>query len=205
MSNALRGFDKLKSWVDQLAEIHARIGSVPGGRREQEALYRAGVVMTVAAWESYVEAVLIEAMTALTPAGTATVGERTTWVLACVAAQQAAKRFNTPNAQNVSSLMETHLGLSIEPAWAITLSDSEYTAAQAKTRINAWLDIRHKVAHGGTLPTDVPWIRDPSGRPRMTLGLMTDCRDFFRELAVESDTAIAAHLVERFGLAVEPW
>jgi len=205
VSDALRGFDRLKSWVDQLADIHRRIRVGRGRRHRQEALYRAGVVMTVAAWESYVEDVLNEAMAALDPGPAATAGERTAWVLACTSAKLAAKKFNTPNAQNVAALLDAHLGIDIEPSWTVNVNGTAYTAQQAKTRMNKWLEIRHKVAHGGVLPTDIAWIKSPSGTPRLTLALMNDCRDFFRALAQQTDIAIAAYLVNRFGLLAQPW
>ncbi len=205
MSEALAGFDRLVGWVDQLADIHRRIRSGRGRRHRQEALYRAGVVMTVAAWESYVEDVLNEAFGALDPGPGARVGERMAWALGSTAAQQAARKFNTPNAQNVATLFEAHLGLDTAPNWAVTVNGVSYTSEQAKSRINTWLDIRHKVAHGGALPGDVSWIRSPSGTPRLTLALMNDCRGFFSELARQTDAALAAHLVLRFGLPARPW
>jgi hypothetical protein len=64
-SNAHKNFTALMSYVDQLVGIHAKLQQGKGRRHEQDAIHRAGVVMVVAAWEGYVEQVLLEAFAAI--------------------------------------------------------------------------------------------------------------------------------------------
>ena len=64
-STSRDNFGTLIEFVDQLIEIHGRLQAGPGRRHEQDALHRAGVVMTVAAWESYIEKVVMEGFDAL--------------------------------------------------------------------------------------------------------------------------------------------
>lgn len=195
----------LTGWVDQLVAIHTKLGAGPGRRHNQEALYRAGVVMTVAAWESYVEDLLKESFDALKPSAGAGVGERSTWALANNAAQTAAKKFNTPNAKNVADLFEEHLGIAVVAAWSVKTKAATYTSEQSKSRINQWLDIRHKIAHGGELPSNIIWIQNPQKKPRLTLALMNEVKEFFHELTKSMDNHVASELVSNYGLAAKPW
>jgi hypothetical protein len=205
LSKSLVGFNELVGWVDQLATIHAKLGSSPGRRHNQEALYRAGVVMTVAAWESFVEDLLNESFLALSPGAGAAIGAMSTWRLASAAAMAATKKFNTPNAKNVAELFQEHLDVDVASTWAVSTLTSSYTVEAARTRVNSWLDIRHKIAHGGALPANLAWIQSPSGKPRLTLALMNDARQFFHGLARSMDVCVASELVSRYGLPASPW
>lgn len=205
MSKALTSFEKLIVWVDQLADIHTKIGTKPGRRHNQEALYRAGVVMTIAAWESYVEDLLNEAFTAISPPPGAAPGAQSTWKLAQISALSATKKFNTPNAQNVTELFQQHLGIDISSCWTVTASKKTYTSADSKSRLNNWLDIRHKIAHGGKLPDNLAWIKNPTGTPRLTLALMNDARHFTHELAKATDAYASSQLTSLYGLPGAPW
>lgn len=205
MSNALTGFANLIAWVDQLANIHSKLGQNPGRRHNQEALYRAGVVMTMAAWESYVEDLLIEGFTAISPPTGAASGALSTWKLAQISAISAAKKFNTPNAKNVTELFQQHLGIDVASSWAVTASKKTYTSSDSQTRLNNWLDIRHKIAHGGALPTNLAWIKSPTGTPRLTLALMNDARHFTHELAKATDSHVSSQLKSLYGLPTAPW
>lgn len=195
----------MTSWVNQLADIHKKLGTGRGRRHNQEALYRAGVVMTVAAWESFVEDLLIESFKALQPDANASVGERSTWAIANNAAKAATKKFNTPNAKNVIDLFEEHLDISVLTAWSVKTKLDQFTAEQSKTRINSWLDIRHKIAHGGSLPSNIQWIKGPKNNPRLTLALMNEVNEFFSKLAASMDDYVAEELKARYGLAAKPW
>jgi hypothetical protein len=161
--------------------------------------------MTVAAWESYVEGLLKESFKALQPNAGASVGERSTWALANTAAHLATKKFNTPNAKNVADLFEEHLGIAVMAAWSVNTKTATYTSDQSKTRINQWLDIRHKIAHGGSLPSNITWILNPKNKPRLTLALMNEVKAFFHELAKSMDEHVANELVAQYGLAAKPW
>jgi hypothetical protein len=76
------------------------------------------------------------------------------------AAKNAIRRFNTPNARNpVDLLLET--GLDSRPAWSFSVAwgftgqkpPTTYNESRTRREIDGWLEIRHKIAHGDTLPT----------------------------------------------------
>lgn len=205
MSSSLNSFIQLTKWVDQLAQIHTKINSGPGRRHNQEALYRAGVVMTIAAWESYVEDLLNEAFLALTPAPGSKVGEISSWNFAKNLASTATKKFNTPNANNVALLYQDHLGVDVTAAWGVSRKTGPYLATESEKRINNWLDIRHKIAHGGSLPTKITWIQDPKKNPRLTLALMKEVQLFFSEIVENMDSFVANEISTKYGLPSKPW
>lgn len=62
MSEARSSFETQLALVDQLIAIHGKLQAGRGRRYEQDALHRAGVVLTVAAWQAYVEKVIGEAL-----------------------------------------------------------------------------------------------------------------------------------------------
>lgn len=64
MSAALMKFSEQLELVDQLITIHGNLQTGRGRRFEQDAIHRAGVVLTVAAWQAYNEKVLLEALDA---------------------------------------------------------------------------------------------------------------------------------------------
>lgn len=64
-SNAQTQFINQIGYVDQLIAIHRKLQTGKGRRHEQDALHRAGVVMIVAAWESYIEKLVMEALDAI--------------------------------------------------------------------------------------------------------------------------------------------
>ncbi len=73
-SVASQNFAQLVGFVDQLIMIHGRLQAGRGRRHEQDAIHRAGVVMMIAAWESYVERVVLEGFLAIeTSAGIASI------------------------------------------------------------------------------------------------------------------------------------
>src|SRR5262245_3190451 len=108
-SQAQQQFALLVEHVEQLITIHGKLQQGRGRRHDQDALHRAGVVMTVAAWESYVEKIVLEALDVIeasagVAAGTAAPGAivpawaRHSFALRRAEIAKGVKRFNTPDA-----------------------------------------------------------------------------------------------------------
>lgn len=203
-SQASSRFSVLMGSVDQLRQIHGRLQQGRGRRHQQESLHRAGVVMTVAAWESYVESVLREGMAALQPAAGAPAWARVVQQQAVVRANAEASQLHTPNAENVRRLFETTIGYNPHPDWHWTATRRNWNVLQVTTRLNEWLRIRHSVAHGGDLPPNLAWIQNPGGDPRLTLPLLRDCATFFGRLVGATDAGLSSSLNAVYGI-VRPW
>ena len=107
-SNALSSFDSQMELVDNLIDIHGRIQSGKGRRHRQEAIHRAGVVLTVAAWQAYIEK-LCEEVLELVESSFNQPGVPA-WVKSSFAFRKPAVRqsigaFSTPNSEKVRDLL----------------------------------------------------------------------------------------------------
>ena len=120
-SSARQQFGDLVGFVDQLIDIHGRLQQGKGRRHRLEAIHHAGVVMMVAAWESYVEKVLMEALDAIeNEAGIAAAGALPvpvpSWAKLAFALRRAdiandVKRFHTPQCGQRSQLADAFVGV----------------------------------------------------------------------------------------------
>jgi len=211
-SEARQQFEGLIGFVDQLVTIHGKLQQGQGRRHEQDAIHRSGVVLTVAAWESYIEKVVMESLDAMetaADAGTPPGGLVPTWARQAFALRRAeigegVKKFNTPDATKVRDLLEGSVGFSPWPHWNRRSGPRQWGEKEMRARLNAWVLVRHSVAHGFPLPSDVEWLQDARGRPRLTLELLRECRKFFKHLVEQTDEALASRLDARHGIP-KPW
>ncbi len=202
-STASGRFNRLDKHVGHLIAIHRKIQGGAGRRHRQEAIHRAGVVLTVAAWEAYVEEVVRETAIAMAPQFfQATVGERQTHSLMVAGVSARAKSFNTPDYKKVRNLFKL-IKFDITGAWSWHAPNRNWNHAVMKKKLNEWLQIRHCVAHGADLPKSITWIIGLSGEARLTLNHLLECRRFFAKLVKQSDSAIRAHAIAVLG--TQPW
>ncbi|RYE07394.1 MAG: hypothetical protein EOP22_18020 [Hyphomicrobiales bacterium] len=205
-SNAHAAFAAQLGSVDQLITIHEKMQRGRGRRHEQDALHRAGVVLIVAAWQSYVERVLGEALDIIgdnvTAAGAPLWG-RQMYVLRRKQIDASIKKFNTPKDDNVRDLFLESLGFNPWPHWGWVAGTRNWTSETTRTRTNDWVNVRHAIAHGFEFPNK-DFLR---GRynlaPHLTLQLLKDCKKHFIYLVDKTDAAFGAHLVAELGFA--PW
>ncbi len=102
--------------ADELVDVHGQMRTgLPGRQWGLGALNRAVVVMSVSAWEAYIEEVIIEAITAIRPAAGNALGN---WPALNASARSAIGRFNNPNVENVRMLISHSIGLpDITASW----------------------------------------------------------------------------------------
>lgn len=196
-SQASQDFADLMASVEQLIAIHARIQSGRGRRHRQEAIHRAGVVLTVAAWQAYIEKVAIEALQKIERRITLDEdGEPTpAWARASFkfrkpAITKTVGDLNTPNSQNIWRLFDSSFGFDPRPHWIWNSPRRTWTSGYFQTRTDEWLRIRHSIAHGNELPSNLTWIHNAAGTPRLTLKLLKECQRHFRELVRRTDIAL---------------
>ncbi len=221
-SSAQRQFADLVEFVNQLIDIHSRLQQGQGRRHRQEAIHHAGVVMMVAAWESYIEKVLMEALDAIenevgiapgAAAGGAAAAAppipvpawaKLAFVLRRTDIRNYVKRFHTPDAVNVRDLLTRSLDFHPWSHWEWRNGRRQWDQNEMRNRLNSWVLVRHSVAHGFPLPGNIPWLNDPQGRPRLTLTLLRECKKFFEHLVGCTDEAMAVHLHNHHGIP-RPW
>lgn len=208
-SSSLAGFNGQLSQVGQLVEIHGKLQGGRGRRHKQDAIHRAGVVMTVAAWQAYVEKILTEGLDKIAadvkdPAAAAPNWAKHTYLMRRASLLNTVKKFNTPNDVNVRDLFMEALDFNPWASWEWRQGRRQWDAVEVRRRTNTWVLVRHSVAHGFPLPTDVPWLQDGNGHARLTLGLLKECQSHFTHLATQTDRAFSGHLVAHHGM-VAPW
>src|SRR5438270_14043750 len=94
--------------ADELNKIHGRLRTgYPGRQYGLASLNRAAVVISVSAWESYVEELMRESLRALRPAAPP-LGN---WPALSAFILWELGRFTTPTAQNVANMINRCLGL----------------------------------------------------------------------------------------------
>lgn len=205
-SDASNEFQTLMGYVDQLITAHGRLQQGRGRRHEQDAIHRAGVVLIVAAWESYAEKVLLEAFS--TVVGNAAGGPawaRQILILRANEVKEWTSDFNTPNAENVQRMFRRALEFDPLPAWNWNAPQRNWNPERMNQRLNAWVRIRHTVAHGGNLPDNIHWIQNPqTHQPRLTLTLLRECKAFFERIVDQTDNAFLHWLQNHHGVAL-PW
>lgn len=209
MSESLTAFHNQQELVDQLIAIHGKLQSGRGRRHEQDAIHRAGVVLSVAAWQAYIEKVLLEALETISGDLREPGDAAPNWALHNFNLRRAQiktliKKFNTPDDVRVRDLLRDAIGFNPWPSWEWRQGRRQWDAKEVRQRTNHWVKIRHSVAHGFALPADIDWLQDANGRPRLTLWLLNECEKHFAHLAEKTDQALSAYLASEYGLE-EPW
>lgn len=173
--------------AEELDDAHTelRTGN-PGQQYGLASLNRAIVVMSVSAWESYVEELMRESVLALRPFGPPFAAP---WPALNAYVTGRLGNFNTPNQHNVEQLIRNCLGLSnVHHMWTW----QNCTTAQAVQRLTDAMTYRHEIAHG------------VNPRPIVHNYYSSQLPNFFRRLARCADIAVRNHLVGIHGLA-NPW
>jgi hypothetical protein len=137
--------------VDELIAAHAQVGGTgPGFRFGVASLNRAGIVLSVAALESYVEALFEECLAVLVQAPADTMDGLRGITVA---------RFHNPNADNVRQLFR-HLG--ITNIWD-GISWRNCSNRFVRARLDLLVLLRHEVAHGQGPVVHLSEVREARG------------------------------------------
>lgn len=142
-------FDRAMRHCDNVMTVHTDHGGGGRGFRTLEpSLNRAVVVMAVAAWQSVVQDFTEAALDFAQPPGGTGVG-----LLLRGRVLQEIGGFSTPDATKSRDLMKL-VDFDPYPTWTWRQSGGQgvgsvtITPAQAAGQINAWLRLRHDIAHG---------------------------------------------------------
>ncbi len=206
LDEAAANFSRATRHCDNLVAIHQTHGGPKRGRRDKEtSLNRAIVVLTIASWQAAVQDLVEACVENSRPVPDSTTG-RGIYGLLAGRVRDEIGRFSTPNAENTRRLFRA-VGIDPRSAWTwsqpggrgrgqLTLSPSD-----VDEKINAWLQIRHAIAHGDELPAKqvlqvVRLCSDhkPPTDPSLRLADAKDCLAFFRRLAKLTGRVLAAHL-----------
>ena len=217
-SSAQRQFADLVEFVNQFIDIHSRLQQGQGRRHRQKAIHHAGVVMMIAAWEIYIEKVLIDALDAIeneagiapgaaagaaaavAPAAPVPAWAKLAFVPRRTDIANDVKRFHTPNAVNVRDLLTRSLEFHPWSHWGWRRGPRQWDHNEMRNRLNSWAWYAIRWPTASLLPGNIPWLNDPHGRPRLTLTLLRECKKFFEHLVDCTDESMAMHLHNHHGI-----
>lgn len=179
--------DHLRDGED-LDDAHARLSLLPAYPRQSgslNALNREIVVICISAWESYIEGLMRECLTAMRPVGPS----MGAWPVHAAQMTGQINSFHTPNAEHIKRLVDGTIGLADLPSawfWA------GETNQQVLSRLTQALHQRHKIAHGAH---PLPVIHHQYA---------SDLPAFFRKLGECTDNAVRNHFASVLGI-LNPW
>jgi hypothetical protein len=153
------------------------------------ALNRSVVVLTVAAWQAWVETYVSTALAAMNepPSNRSEDAEylrllSATGPLIGLATREVG-RFSTPDAGEVCRLLGL-LGDDPRPRWSALAANGPRSPDNVIGRLNGWVKVRHAIAHGARhLPPVDVLGRTKGGHGSLTHRHAAQCATFFRELA----------------------
>lgn len=142
-------FERAMGHCDSIVQVHRQHGGGGQGFRALEpSLNRAVVVLAVAAWQTAVQDLTIAALDHVQPAGGTGVGP-----LLRGQVLQAVGGFSTPDAQKSRALMKL-VDFDPYPLWTWSQMGGQgvgsimITPSRAAETTDAWLRLRHDIAHG---------------------------------------------------------
>lgn len=154
----------------------------PGRRREEMALNRGAVVLAIASWQTYVEDMARAIFDTMSVGATSPLQN-----LIRADVLSGISRFNTPNARNSLDLL-LRTGFDPLPLWAVSINWTvgrywaggvvtktvdrrvTFSSTEACFELDAWLQVRHKIAHGQRFdPKDRHLLSVLSGRSKTGL------------------------------------
>jgi hypothetical protein len=177
-----------------LIAIHRELNREPGLRVREMSLNRAVVVLTVAAWQAYVQDLVTEVLSAFEIPG----GDNGRAMYLAIRAEvlSSADRFTTPNSENTRKLL-LRLGFDPWPHWEWQAGPQYLSASRARERMDQWLKVRHAIAHGHDSLPDVDVLPQlPDGRCTLRRSEAEACMSFFTRIVSKTTAAAVAEFEE---------
>lgn len=181
--------------VAEVNDAHRKLRTGAQGRQWYlDGLNRSAIVLTVSAWEAYVEDLAIECVDLIRPVHQATGAPSQAWPMDAWPAINAATRtvigrFNTPNSTNVISLFATAIGLvDVSLGWHYKAC----SPTKAIAKLDELLRCRHAIAHG------------VNPRPTVHSTYAVWAPGFVRRIAECTEVTVQNHLVTVLNIPA-PW
>lgn len=174
----------------QLIEIHRQLKEGTGRRTLELSLNRSVIVLSVAAWQAYIEEVARALLASLgTPIALTQEGRTLSalWQARNEELDRSIHNYNSPNTENTVRLLAS-LGFNPKPHWTWGVGGGSVTPGQAGQRLNHWVKVRHAIAHGSALP-DVPVLSKTKSGRTVQLRDAETCLEFLQRLARHTQDA----------------
>jgi len=188
---AHESFERAMGEPDNLIAI-AKRREGRGRRAEESSLNRAAVVTTVAAWQVLCEGLAKAALAELERGSLqGTLGAALSHMVR-ESASRKIQRFNTPNTSNAIDLFAA-VGVDAEGVWnGLTFKRKRLEVAAVKKTVDAWVNVRHQVAHGEVELKGKYVLSKTKGGCSLRRNDAERCMSFFRVLALETCQGVDA-------------
>lgn len=194
-SRSLRQFTAAKRRAQRLAAVATDRRLRPMTYTDMEPPLHAALAAYVSGWEAYVEDVTVEFLDVLIalmePKASAfakTLRDE---------AARAVKRFNTPSFKDSRDLIYRFTGY--DPITVMSAPRLGMTSAQAQTRLDEVLSVRHAFAHGRPVPS-YPWLTRYAQASRLTRQSVRSVSLLLTELVQGVDRGLADYASQTFGI-----
>lgn len=160
--------------------------------------YHSHLAACVAAWETYVESIVLEFLDRSSRPLDPAFSELRTLLRDC--AVNANKKFNTPNWNNSRDHIIKHTGFDPINSWSTAHHGSN--SISSKNFLNDILLVRHSFAHGFPLPSSVPWLTAGGSQKLLCVKNLKEVESFLKSLTVATDSGLSTRLSSVFSVQV---
>ncbi|MGW3448357.1 HEPN domain-containing protein [Streptomyces sp. NPDC001076] len=160
--------------------------------------YHSHLAACVAAWETYVESIVLEYLDRASRPLDPAFSELRTLLRECAAS--ANKKFNTPNWDNSRNHIVKHTGFDPISSWSTAHRGSN--SISSKNFLNDILVVRHSFAHGFPLPSSVPWLTVAGSQRLLSVKNLKEVESFLKSLTVVTDSGLSMRLSSIFAVHV---
>lgn len=166
-------------------------------------LLHAALAAHVAAWDAYIKAVVLRKYQSIGRDHDA--GYAQLRSIAEERAKGAAKKLNTPNADNARNFFLQCSQFDPWPSWVNVRFGSEVllSSLNVRDRIDQVLKVRHSFSHGFSMPA-FEWNQGTDGATKLTVGSIRGVSGFFAVLVDRTDVSYSNHISTTFGIE-RPW
>ncbi|AIV07367.1 hypothetical protein LA59_18085 [Vibrio harveyi] len=176
MSEAKANFEYAISDAEQLLECYDQLNGCSSNSQPPEVLKRATLIMTLTAWETYVEDIAKE----LVDAKYGVVKGSQLGRIVEKRLEEHLKYFNSPGSRKTKALFEEFFGIDVTEAW---VWNNFQTADEARAQLNKWLKKRGEAVHRAQ--TDITEAHIVKREE------LNKCIRFFRELVNVTDARLS--------------
>ncbi|TXM15458.1 HEPN domain-containing protein [Vibrio parahaemolyticus] len=176
MSEAKANFEYSISDAEQLLECYDQLNGCNSNSQPPEVLKRATLIMTLTAWETYVEDIAKE----LVYAKYGVVMGSQVGRLIEKRLEEHLRYFNNPGSKKTKALFEEFFGIDVTESWVWC---NYHTADEARAQLNKWLKKRGEAVHRAqTNRTEAHIVKREE---------LDKCVRFFKDLVVATDLKLS--------------
>lgn len=177
MTKAKDNFDNAILDAERILEVYDKLNKAEDRNREPEELKRAALIMTLTAWETYVEDVIAERLGAdLRALKGSKAGN---FIEAEATLERELRYFHTPNSKKTKGMFQRFLELDVTENW--TWIDGE--PEQVQRKLNEWIVKRGEAVHRS--------VSDQQAAHIVSRKDLDKCVKFFKTLVERTDEVVA--------------